>query len=752
VLGLAAGLFFGGLIWAVLHHWRRTALTLIGSSMAVVVCLALINLPNSPLDFVQDVPFLDRITRLSDAAGSTQGRVLIWQGTTDLLADRPERLLLGYGPDTIRFVLYPHYTAELGRLHGWRAFADRAHSETFDVLVTTGLLGLLGYLLLFTSIVYYGLRWLGLMATPRQRLLFLSLWALGGLLAVGLAQWIGQTWAFSGVALPLGLLAGLFCYLSVSIVAPSERPSTPGAAPRYMALVVALLVGLLAHFVETNVGIAVSTTYLLFWIYAALLIVVGVFFVHRSPDPPPQAEAEAFPPKRSKNKRKGKKKTRAAAKSSALPNNNRRRSDLPALALFMGLVLMTLVYSFAGYIERSPAVQGLLGGTWLLAGGVLLLSKRGIDLRAISSYAVLSLLPMLLFVWLSSVFFQRPTSQVLLFYGMLFGLMGGVAFALYRLAPRAERTATPWDLALMAVALLGAVWIIYQTNVQPILANLYHREAQVAFQKRQYDLAATSYWHTTDLDPMQDVYKLEYAQLLATKAHFRTPEPAERNQLFEEAERILQEAMATNPHEQYHPAALGDVYRLWAKTTNDPNRRNARYAQAAAAYDEALAINRQNVLLWRQAASLYEEMGDAGRARQAYERMLTWDSTNVGVRQRLAALYQANNDIPKAIAAYEALLRHHAQPQPVHYHTLATLYAQVDRLAEAIQASEQAVTLAPNVLAYQTTLMDLYERQGRCHDALARAEAAIQRWPDQPALRTRYQNLLQQCDVEPGAE
>lgn len=744
VLGLAAGLFFGGLIWSVLHHWRRTALALIGSSLALVVCLVVINLPNSPLAFVQDLPFLDRITRLSDAAGSTQGRVLIWQGATDLLAEKPERLPLGYGPDTIRFVLYPHYTADLGRLHGWRAFVDRAHSETFDVLITTGLLGLLGYLLLFTSIVYYGLRWLGLTATRRQRLLFLSLWALGGVLAVGMAWWIGQTWAFTGVALPLGLLAGLFCYLSVCITAPSERPPTPDLDRRYVALTVALVVGLLAHFVETNVGIAVSTTNLFFWIYAALLLVIGLFFAPRSQETPPQVPPETTQPVRSNKKKKKQRKSASTGKA-------RTQTTLPALALVVGLMLTTLVYGFTGFMEESRAVQGLIGGTWL-GGGVLLLPSRrradlGRQLRDAGLYAVLSLSPLVLFVWLRAVFFQRLPSQALLFYGLLFGLLGGMAFALYRLAPPAERKATLRDLALLAVALLGAGWMVYQTNVQPTLANLYHREAQVAFQKRQYDVAATSYWHTTDLDPAQDLYKLEYAQLLATKAHYRTPDPAEQTQLYQEAERILQAAMATNPYEQYHPAALAEVYRLWAKSTVDPGQRDARFAQAAAAYDQALAINWQNVLLWQQAATLYEEMGDTERARQAYERMLTWDSTNAGLHQRLAALYQANNEIPKAIAAYEALLRLQKQPQPLVHHTLATLYEQTGRLEEAVQASEQAVALGPNVLAYYTTLINLYQKQGRCRDALARAETAIERWPDQPSLHTNTQALRQRCNA-----
>ncbi|HMB90007.1 MAG TPA: tetratricopeptide repeat protein, partial [Rhodothermales bacterium] len=397
--------------------------------------------------------------------------------------------------------------------------------------------------------------------------------------------------------------------------------------------------------------------------------------------------------------------------------------------------------------------QSLLGGTWLLAGVVSILrSGRGDGLARWGLYAVLSLLPVLLFVWLRANVLQRSTSQVLLFYGMFFVLLFGMAFILYRLAPQAERRATPWGLASLAVVMLGAGWFIYQTNVQPTQANLYHREAQEAFQKRQYDLAATSYWHALDLNPNEDLYRLEYAQLLATKAHYRTSDAAEQTQLYQEAERILQTAIASNPYEQYHPASLGELYRLWGKSSADPSQRSARYGQAADAFEEALAINRQNVLLWQKAAVLYEEMGATEQARHAYERILTWDSTNVGMWQRLAALYQANNDTENAIAAYEAVLRHHNQPQPITLHHLATLYEKTGRLEEAIQLSEQAVARSPNVLAYQTTLINLYQQQGRCRDALARAEAAVQQWPEQPTLRARYQDLVQQCNAETEAE
>jgi tetratricopeptide (TPR) repeat protein len=295
------------------------------------------------------------------------------------------------------------------------------------------------------------------------------------------------------------------------------------------------------------------------------------------------------------------------------------------------------------------------------------------------------------------------------------------------------------------VVFLGAGWIIYQTNVQVILASVYHQDAQRAFQQRHYDRAATAYRKAMAYDPVQELYPLEYAQLLATKAHYRTPESAAREQLFSEAEQVLQDAIAHNPYEQYHPAALGEVYRLWAKTLPAGTRRTQRYHKAAATYDVALAINSENVLLWRQAAALYEEMGDADRVRDAYEHLLTWDSTNSGLSQRLANLYRAANNTPRAAELYEQTLRHADHPLPAAHHALASLYAQMDRLDEAIRESERAVNLDASTPAYHYLLIRLYLREDRCSQALEHTRAALQRWPNDNTLHIRRQEVIQQC-------
>ena len=65
-----------------------------------------------------------------------------------MIKSDPKRMLIGWGPESMQWAYSPHYPAELGRLESRNASPDRSHNETFDALVTTGLLGFIVYLTL----------------------------------------------------------------------------------------------------------------------------------------------------------------------------------------------------------------------------------------------------------------------------------------------------------------------------------------------------------------------------------------------------------------------------------------------------------------------------------------------------------------------------------------------------------------------------------------------------------------------------
>jgi O-antigen ligase len=203
-LGLLSGLLLFALLWTLVHRRWRWAVLITGSSFAIALLLAVIALPNSPLTFMREVPYVGRFTHMFEGTGRV--RVLIWQGAVQLITANPLRTATGYGPETMLVAYYPYYPPALSQVESRTAFPDRSHNETFDVLVTTGLVGFAIHFLLFTSLFYYGLQETGAIRAATERRVFLGLWLAGGTGAVLLARLLDHSWRFGGVAFPLAFM------------------------------------------------------------------------------------------------------------------------------------------------------------------------------------------------------------------------------------------------------------------------------------------------------------------------------------------------------------------------------------------------------------------------------------------------------------------------------------------------------------------------------------------------------------------
>jgi tetratricopeptide (TPR) repeat protein len=90
--------------------------------------------------------------------GSTAARLAIWQGTLELIKQRP---LLGYGADALGMVFPRVYPPELVYYQGRDFFVDRAHNLLLDWTIMTGIPGLLSYsavIFMFVVVVGQALR------------------------------------------------------------------------------------------------------------------------------------------------------------------------------------------------------------------------------------------------------------------------------------------------------------------------------------------------------------------------------------------------------------------------------------------------------------------------------------------------------------------------------------------------------------------------------------------------------------------
>jgi tetratricopeptide (TPR) repeat protein len=221
------GLLVGGFVFLLLLQVASgpRPVVLVGSVVAVALLVGILiifNLPRSPLASYRSIPYVGRLGQLSDVEeGTGRVRVLIWQGTAELLKTHPTigfspdplsslRLLVGYGPESMHLAYNPVYPPALGDLESRNATPDRNHNDLLDHLVMTGAIGLVAYVVLVALAMRLGWLVLRRAATREEKLV------------------------------PIGLVAAL-----------------------------------VAHLAETQTGIAIVSTKTYFWLILALLVAIS---------------------------------------------------------------------------------------------------------------------------------------------------------------------------------------------------------------------------------------------------------------------------------------------------------------------------------------------------------------------------------------------------------------------------------------------------------------------------------------------
>jgi tetratricopeptide (TPR) repeat protein len=834
LMGLLAGLG----IWLILGFlalrrvlnrrlWRGIWLGALTTVLVVVVAFFLIN-PGGPLhEWALDTP-LNRLARVLDyTSGTGMVRNLIWQGSLELILPhepiwyppteaRPQghsdpfnslRQVVGYGPESMYVAYNSFYPPLLGHYESRTASPDRSHNETMDAWVTQGFLGFVAYLWLFGSVFTLGLRWLGFLPDDGRRKLFFGLLAGGAIVAtVIVALTIGLH--FFGLAIPIGIVGGLFLYLVIWGFAEWESTEDVRLHPRFV-LLMGLFSAMVAHFVEINFGIAIAATRTTFWCYAGLLVVTGMNLIRD------HEEEEA---------------------NSA---TRRSRSRLPdwlrptlATSIVGGFIIGTLSFDFVTNAERltQPAeivwraltilpAQGsrssygalmIFAFTWVMSIVLFIaqMAKRGKFQErdddwvvATSLYALLSLaigfgFALTLAGRHASVVRARPQTvegflelagrvagTLTLYYGFILFTMvaGGLGLVLGtqgNLKPIGQLSL----IALLVLILLaGAVAVV--TNLHPIRADIIYKQADPWERQGQWPVAIQHYRRAIDLAPREDFYYLylgraylEYAKTLE--------DPAVQRTVLGETEETLIEAREINPLNTDHSANLARMYRTWAQLATDAETRLEMTQRASENYAVATRLSPQNAILWNEwgllylaagqfeeaqkkiahsleldpgfdqtwtiQADLYANQNMIADALEAYGRALEIDPRQTDVWLRVGDIHRQQKDFEEAAEAYEQALQ--LRPNDVQvWRVLGSVYAQIGQPERGIQALDRALELAPEDQdAWDThrMLAILYSQVGEQDQAIDHAERALQDAPEKQ--QAGLEELLAQ--LQSGAE
>lgn len=811
-IGLLVGLFVFVFIFGVRRRVTWLWVAAAGAALGGILFLVVLNVPGSPLAPMRQLPYVGRLGEIFETeTGTGKVRVLIWEGVIDLISPHepiglpPDQLddlnvirpLVGYGPESM-FVAYNRfYPPDLAHYEARNASPDRAHNETFDALAMTGWVGFFAYMLLFGSVFYYGLKWLGFATDRTQRFIYVTLWVLGGgVFAVG-ARVIEGTWRFSGVALAVGITFGFLVYLVIQALARRDIEGGREISFREQILLIALLSAIVAYFIEIHFGIAVAATRTYFWEYCALLVVAGLGLWKATPvevaaEQAPSVEKEQ---RRSRKSRRRRRTVREEGGSRWVALLGKILQDVAPLALLMGLVMATLVYDHVtGNWEPAAggfSVPWLLALTWLAGTAIVLLEKRATetqraDARTGARLLIYSFISLGIFLIFGVVHYSLVSHQpdvrtmddlvaysrllsntIVLYYGVVLAAVMLVALSLAAVG-RVQSKIRHWYSVLALVVLgVAAGALIFSSNLSIVRADTHYKQGLNLDEQQQWDGSLALYEESVRSAPEQDWYYLFLARAILEKIKTiesdegrtafepqslneflqLTPQQLaslDRESLFRSVFLVLSKARELNVLNTDHSANLGRMFRIWAEQTSDPQKRQERWEQAVAHYQDATTLSPHNAQLFNEWGLVYLITGQYDEAIAKYEQSLDLDREFLQTYLLLGDAYTMKGDVEAATRVYEQALE--IQPGEVTPRVqLCAFLGQQGRLEEAAEYCEQAIELAPRGYQAHRNLAIIYRDMGRIEEALEEARTAQELAPQEE--RATWDGFISQLEA-----
>ncbi|MBI4317249.1 MAG: O-antigen ligase family protein [Chloroflexi bacterium] len=631
-IGLGAGLFFFIIVLSM--RLKSQGLLTASSTLAglTVAFLLLMNAPNTPLAPLKSIPYVGRLGELAETEkGTGRVRVLIWQGATQLVTQHP---IIGFGGDVLN-ILRPliGYGPEAMYVAYNKVYPpDLAHYEARN-------------------------------ASPDRSHMDL----LDALVMTGLFGW----------------LASLFVFFSGMKEGWRRLQSTSDFS--YLAMTTGLMSGIVAHFVESQVGISIASSLTYLWLFLGLIVALRVVQMGQASyreaaleparaiaAPKPVSAARERKPALAAGARHGRRNPSLPDKpSKGTPSRSydAKHKQYPFLVLYLFSTALGLFV-----LSSSPQFQDV---HWAYAGGVL---------------------------W----------------------LLGGIVvagFGLGRLpAPRVWHAGNWWIYLPLAVVAGLAI----QLNLNTVSADIYYKRGFSFDAQRQWDQSIPAYQQALRLAPGQDFYYLflgrTFLELskLSSKPPLKPAPPINvelvNNISLQDINRFgkedllnlsyvaLERARELAPLNTDHYANLGRLFRYWADAID-----RQLLDRSSTYYELATRLSPQAAHLWDEWAEVYMAKGLPAEALEKAKKAVDLD-----------------------------------KEYPQSFVFLGDAYLALGKPAEAVEAHRRALAIDPIILsdARLEYRVNVYLQSGQA-EALATAYAgAVQRAPKFPAVVSAYGYLL----------
>lgn len=291
-----------------------------------------------------------------------------------------------------------------------------------------------------------------------------------------------------------------------------------------------------------------------------------------------------------------------------------------------------------------------------------------------------------------------------------------------------------------AALLVGAVVLIYRTNIETTYANYASTRGIVAAANNDFAAALTSYRKSLSYNVAgRYEYRNQFAQALLDYSN--------DNKLTPDLQAAITEAItweeknaAENPHDylpelylsrlnitlgkddpkspyndialqhsqkalSYAPTFVRTYFEIGQAYLNKKD-----YPNAEAAFQKAVDLNPDVGLSYWYLAAVYMQAGNTDKGLELADQAV---AHGYGLSENdylnLASIYIKKNDIPHILTTYEGLVR--VNPNKADYHaTLAVAYARVNRIDEAVVQAHLAAQLDPN---FEKDAMTFVKQLGR---------------------------------------